>query len=350
MRIKKFIQFINEAASAMKELSGQAIKTYYASGIKDGSTRAPKPAEAQEFKEDYGSWNSWLIATEFYYYSEGKIVPKDKMKYDPYTASKQKVTAEQQIRNFLYVIYQQGILETYMINEKKIVESAGGDSGLFDIYVTTSGTGTPEENSKVAKERAEWVQETMIKILQEFEISTGYKKGSAKISSATARSIVMRGKTEYIQNFNDPRFVYPDPEHDLYKDRYLSIAIYDWKYSAPLPAIEIKPNEDFINLAAKTAYNAINGAGTGDDQIIQALESLKTREDAKEFLYAYSRLAQKDGENFFTALNSDNMFGEDNELILNVNNILTKLGIPTITKDVGIFGTTLSIFLNGYLD
>jgi hypothetical protein len=349
MRIKNFIQFINEAASAMKELSGQAIKTYYASGIKDGSIRAPKPSEATEFKEDYGSWNRWLISTEYYFYSEGKVVPNDRMKYDTYTGSKQKVTAEQQIRNFLHVMYEQGILERYMANEKEIVESSGNDSGLFDIYVTTSGTGTPEENSKVAKARAEWVQETMVKILQEFQISP--KAGQyVKISPATARAIVMRGKTEYIQNFNDPRFVYPDPEHDLYKDRYLSIAIYDWKYAAPLPAIEIKPNEDFINLAAKTAYNAINGAGTGEDQIIQALESLKTREDAKEFLYAYSRLAQKDGENFFTALNSDNMFGENNELILNVNNILTKLGIPTITKDVGIFGTTLSIFLNGYLD
>ena len=82
---------------------------------------------------------------------------------------------------------------------------------------------------------------------------------------------------------------------------------------------------------------------------MQALQSLKTYEDAREFLFAYSRLAQEDGENFFTALNSDNMFGENNALILDVNRVLNQLGIPTITVDAGIFGTTLNILLNGHL-
>ena len=217
MRIKNFIQFINEAASSMKQLSGQTIKEYYKSGIKDGSIRAPKPNEAQNFKEKFGSWNRWLVATEFYYYSEGNPVPKDRMRFDPYTGSDKKIKAEEQIRNFLYIIYQQGILQNYMWDEEEIVNSVGdGNSGLFDIYVTTSGSGTPQENSKVAKERAEWIQETMIKMLQEFEISTGKEyKQYVKISPAKAREIVMRGKIEYIQNFNDPRFVYPDPENDL---------------------------------------------------------------------------------------------------------------------------------------
>ena len=93
MRIKNFIQFINEAASSMKQLSGQTIKEYYKSGIKDGSIRAPKPNEAQNFKEKFGSWNRWLVATEFYYYSEGNPVPKDRMRFDPYTGSDKKIKA-----------------------------------------------------------------------------------------------------------------------------------------------------------------------------------------------------------------------------------------------------------------
>jgi hypothetical protein len=341
MQIKNFIQFINEAASAMKELSGQAIKTYYASGIKDGSIRAPKPSEATEFKEDYGSWNRWLISTEYYFYSEGKVVPNDRMKYDTYTGSKQKVTAEQQIRNFLHVMYEQGILERYMSKEKEIVESAGNNSGLFDIYVTTSGTGTPEENSKVAKARAEWVQETMVKILQEFQISP--KAGQyVKISSATARAIVMRGKTEYIQNFNDPRFVYPDPEHDLYRDRFLSIAIYDWQYAKPLPPIKIKPDTDqnLIDLAAKTAYNAINGVGTDDTGVMEAIKSLKNRKDVVAFLDRYQSIA---GETFFQSINDDNYLGESNMLVTEVNNRFNSIGYKSSIKDVGTFGTILNL-------
>ena len=147
------------------------------------------------------------MSAEYYFYSEGSSIPKEIKKFNTYTNKTDMMSAEQQIRNYLNILYAQGILAEYVRNERAIQKDAGNNASLFDIYVTTSGTGTPAQNNELAKKRADWVRETLIKLLQEFTFNEKSSEGlfdgegqMIKLTSATARSIVSRGKIEYKRN------------------------------------------------------------------------------------------------------------------------------------------------------
>lgn len=344
MKIKKFIQFINEAASSV---ANQAIKSYYSSGVKNGFLQVPDKAKANRKKKEYEYWTQFPHSSENYFYSEGQTVPKTVKKYDPYSGKDQMVTAEQQIRNYLFVLNKQGIIEQYVNNMREIREEVGiTNASLFDIYVTTSGTGTPDQNNKKAKERAEWIRETLIKLLQEITFSDSEGKNELypdrikKLTSATAREIVMNGRIAYIQNFNDPSFIFPDPERNLQPDRLLSLVSYNWVLNQAKPVV-IKPKEnDLIALSAQTVYNGISGVGTNSELIMSGLGNLKNREDFLEFCNKFRMLT---GEDFFFSINGENSFGDDNKLILGVNNYLNSIGYNSKTTDVGFIRTILQL-------
>jgi hypothetical protein len=344
MKIKNFIQFINEAASS---ITNQAIKSYYSSGVKNGFLQVPDKAKANKKKKEYEYWTQFPHSSENYFYSEGQAIPKTVKKYDPYSGKEQMVTAEQQIRNYLFILNKQGIIEEYVNNMREIREEVGiTNASLFDIYVTTSGTGTPEQNNNKAKDRAEWVRETLIKLLQEitFTDSEGkndlYPDRIKKLTSATAREIVMNGRIAYIQNFNDPSFIFPDPEKNLQPDRLLSIVSYNWVLSQTEPIV-IKPQQnDSIGLSVQTVYNGIRGVGTNSSLIMSGLLSLKNREDFLEFFDKFKKLT---GEDFFLSINGENSFGDDNKLILDINNYLNSIGYNSKTEDVGFIRTVLQL-------
>ena len=354
MRLKNFIQFLNESASmGSRELSSDAIKNFYKSGLEDGTLSVTKKEQINNLTEGYDIWQAFPMAAEYYTYSEGDSVPRDILKYNPYTGKKDKLNAEQQIRNFLNVLRSQGVLERYVANEKEIYEDAGGNASLFDIYVSTSGTGTPEKNSKKAKERGEWVRETLIKLLQEITFlvwDDGSKinpvKKQYRLTEATARSIVSRGKLEYIQNFNDQRYIYDLPESNLQSDRLLSIVAYNWnlQHIEPIVVTPEKPNTDLgkIELAVQAAIDALSGPGTNEDKLIDAIYSLNTLDEIRAFLDLYLSI---NSSPFFDDINGDNFAGENNQMVRQVSSHLNNKGYKNILKDVGSVFMVLNIIV-----
>jgi hypothetical protein len=346
MRLKNFIQFLNESASmGSSELSSDAIKKFYKSGLEDGTLSVTKKEQINNLTEGYDIWQAFPMAAEYYTYSEGDSVPRDILKYNPYTGKKDKLNAEQQIRNFLNVLRSQGVLERYVANEKEIYKDAEGNASLFDIYVSTSGTGTPDQNSKLAKQRGEWVRETIIKLLQEipFFEKSGYEE---RLTEATARSIVSRGKLEYIQNFNDQRYIYDLPESNLQSDRILSIVAYNWtlQHIEPIVVTPEKPNTDLskIELAVQAAIDSLSGPGTNEDKLIDAIYSLNTLDEIRAFLDLYLRI---NSSPFFDDINGDNFAGENNQMVRQVSSHLNNKGYKNILKDVGSLFSVMNIIV-----
>lgn len=336
------------------ELSSDTIKSFYKSGIADGTLSVTKKEQAGSLTEEFDMWQAFPMSAEYYIYAEGSSIPKELPRYNSYTGKMDKMNAEQQIRNFLNVLRSQGVLERYVANEKEIYEDAGGNASLFDIYVSTSGTGTPEQNSKLAKERGEWVRETLIKLLQEITflvwdektIDQPFVKREYRLTEATARSIVSRGKLEYIQNFNDQRYIYDLPESNLQSDRLLSIVAYNWtlQHIEPIVVTPEEPNTDLskIELAVQAAIDALSGMGTESVKLVDAVQSLNTIDEIRAFLDLYLKLTSS---SFFDDINGDNSFGEDNQMIKLVSSHLTSKGYKNILKDVGSLFSVMNIIV-----